>query len=168
MTWCRLCVIGSPAQLLQLHGVVMSAVLLSPPGPNLQVVRRVESMARVEVSSLSSAEARSVLGDISLVRQWMSALESSVITRMKEVAEPEIVAVDLAAVGRMNRGQVRGAMERAETLDQFGMFAGALAQGHITTAHVDAVSRGLKTLGEEGVGLVSAQSALLEIGRAHV
>ena len=60
-------------------------------------------MARVDVSSLSSAEARSVLGDISLVRQWMSALESSVITRMKEVAEPEIVAVDLAAVGRMNR-----------------------------------------------------------------
>ena len=119
-------------------------------------------MARVDVSSLSSAEARSVLGDISLVRQWMSALESSVITRMKEVAEPEIVAVDLAAVGRMNRGQVRGAMERAETLGQFGLFAGALAQGHITTAHVDAVSRGLKTLGEEGAGLVSAQSALLE------
>jgi hypothetical protein len=92
----------------------------------------------------------------------MSALESSVISRMKEVAEPEIVAVDLAAVGRMNRGQVRGALERAETLDQFGLFAGALAQGQITTAHVDAVSRGLKTLGEEGAGLVGAESTLLE------
>ena len=140
----------------------MSAVLLSPPGPNLEVARRVDAMTRVDVSTLSSAEARSVLGDISHVRQWMSALESSVITRMREVSEPEIVAVDLAAVGRMNRGQVRGAMERAETLDQFGLFADALAQGHITTAHVDAVSRGLKTLGEEGTGLVGAEVTLLE------
>jgi len=159
---CRPREIGFPAQLLQSHGVVMSAVLLSPPGSNLDVARRVESMARVDVSSLSASEARGLLGDISHVRQWMSALESSVISRMKEVAEPEIVAVDLAAVGRMNRGQVRGALERAETLDQFGLFAGALAQGQITTAHVDAVSRGLKTLGEEGAGLVGAESTLLE------
>lgn len=140
----------------------MSAVHTSPSQPNEILVARVASMARRDVAVLSAAEARQMLGDISAVRQWLSSIESAVVSRMRLVAEPDVVAVDLAVAGRMNRGQVRGTIERADTLEQFGMFAGALAQGRITSAHVDAVSRGLKTLGEDGTGLLQAQSVLLE------
>ena len=126
------------------------------------VEARFVALVDSSVGSFSPAECRAALACVSDVRQWLAAFEASVILRMREVSEAEVVAVDLALSGRMNRGQVRGVLERAETLEQFDLFAGALSRGEVTSAHVDAVSRGMKTLGEEGAGLVEAQAQLLE------
>ena len=54
----------------------------------------------------------------------------------------------------MSTSEVRKVMARTETIGSVPVFGEALAEGNVTSAHVDALSSGLKILGEQSDKLI--------------
>ena len=81
------------------------------------------------------------------VRAWADAQEAALIMQLGKVelfCEPTIADAGKCSLGRANQTR-----ERAETLDATPRLADALADGAITSGHVDALTRGSKQLDQE-------------------
>lgn len=81
------------------------------------------------------------------IRAWADAQEAALIVQLGRVeafSEPTI-----ADAGKCSLGKANQAKERAATLDATPRLADALADGAITSGHVDALTRGSKQLNDD-------------------
>jgi hypothetical protein len=69
--------------------------------------------------------------------------------------------VELIRESGLSTSEVRKVMARTETLGSVPVFGEALAEGNVTSAHVDALSSGLKILGEKSGKLIERAPELL-------
>jgi hypothetical protein len=69
--------------------------------------------------------------------------------------------VELIRESGLSTSDVRKVMARTETIGSVPAFGKALAEGNVTSAHVDALSNGLKILGEQSERLVERAPELL-------
>ncbi len=81
------------------------------------------------------------------IRAWADAQEAALIVQLGKVeafCEPTIADAGKCSLGKANRTK-----ERADTLDATPRLADALADGAITSGHVDALTRGSKQLNDD-------------------
>ncbi|MEI8392537.1 MAG: DUF222 domain-containing protein, partial [Actinomycetes bacterium] len=129
------------------------------------VLDRVRNLSSVDFSSQSVAELRESNIAIRHVRSWLDAMQSQIIEAMKSASlahESVMPEVELIRESGLSGSDVRKVMARTETIGFIPTFGEALAEGNVTSAHVDALSNGLKTMGEQSERLVERASALLE------
>jgi len=69
--------------------------------------------------------------------------------------------VELIRESGLSTSDVRKVMSRTETIGSVPVFGEALAEGNVTSAHVDALSSGLKILGEQSEKLIERAPELL-------
>jgi hypothetical protein len=69
--------------------------------------------------------------------------------------------VELIRESGLSTSDVRKVMSRTETIGSVPVFGEALAEGNVTSAHVDALSNGLKILGEQSEKLIERAPELL-------
>ena len=129
------------------------------------VLDRVRNLSSSEFSSQSVAELRESNIAIRHVRSWLDAMQSQIIEAMKSASlahESVMPEVELIRESGLSGSDVRKVMARTETIGSIPVFGEALAEGNVTSAHVDALSNGLKTMGEQSERLVERASDLLE------
>ena len=124
------------------------------------VIERVQALA-VNDTSVGSIDAlREGLNDIRSLRAWLDSLQSRLVATMSELNSvmPE---VELIRESGLSTSDVRKVMARTETIGSVPVFGEALAKGNVTSAHVDALSSGLKILGEQSDKLIERAPELL-------
>ena len=129
------------------------------------VLDRVRNLSGSDFSSQSAAELRESNIAIRHVRSWLDAMQSQIIEAMKSASlahESVMPEVELIRESGLSGSDVRKVMARTETIGFIPVFGEALAEGNVTSAHVDALSSGLKTMGEQSERLVERASELLE------
>ena len=124
------------------------------------VIERVRALTSCDISMCSTAELRDRLSDIRNLRSWLDFLQSQVVASLSDRASvmPE---VELIRESGLSTSDVRKVMSRTETIGSVPVFGEALAEGNVTSAHVDALSNGLKILGEQSERLVERAPELL-------
>jgi hypothetical protein len=124
------------------------------------VIERVNALTSRDTSKCSVAELREGLNDIRSLRAWLDALQSRLVATMSELNSvmPE---VELIRESGLSTSDVRKVMARTETIGSVPVFGEALAEGNVTSAHVDALSSGLKILGEQSGKLIERAPELL-------
>ena len=124
------------------------------------VIERVNALTSCDISMCSTAELRDRLSDIRNLRSWLDFLQSQVVATMSELNSvmPE---VELIRESGLSTSDVRKVMSRSETIGSVPLFGNALAEGNVTSAHVDALSSGLKILGEQSNKLIERAPELL-------
>ena len=117
------------------------------------VIERVNALTSRDTSKCSVAELREGLNDIRSLRAWLDSLQSRLVATMSELNSvmPEI---ELIRESGLSTSEVRKVMARTETIGSVPVFGEALAEGNVTSAHVDALSSGLKILGEQSDKLI--------------
>ena len=129
------------------------------------VLDRVHNLIGSDFSSQSVAELRESNIAIRHVRSWLDAMQSQIIEAMKSASlahESVMPEVELIRESGLSGSDVRKVMARTETIGFIPVFGEALAEGNVTSAHVDALSNGLKTMGEQSERLVERAPELLE------
>ncbi len=112
------------------------------------IAERAERVSAVR--SDTGAPAPSIKGALVATRQiraWADAQEAALIVQLGKVevfCEPTI-----ADAGKCSLGKANQTKERAETLDATPQLADALADGSITSGHIDALTRGSKQLNDD-------------------
>jgi hypothetical protein len=108
----------------------------------------------------SIAELRDRLSDIRNLQAWLDSLQSQVVASLsdRDSVMPEI---ELIRESGLSTSDVRKVMSRTETIGSVPVFGDALAEGNVTSAHVDALSSGLKILGEQSNKLIERAPELL-------
>lgn len=126
----------------------------------LGVIERVQALAVNDTSVASIDELRNSLNDIRSLRAWLDSLQSRLVATMSGLNSvmPE---VELIREGGLSTSDVRKVMARTETIGSVPVFGEALAVGNVTSAHVDALSSGLKILGEQSDKLLERAPELL-------
>ena len=124
------------------------------------VIERVQALAVNDTSIGSIDVLREGLNDIRSLRAWLDSLQSRLVATMSELSSvmPE---VELIRESGLSTSEVRKVMARTETLGSVPVFGEALAEGNVTSAHVDALSSGLKILGEKSGKLIERAPELL-------
>lgn len=124
------------------------------------VIERVNALSSRDTSKFSVAELREGLNDIRSLRAWLDSLQSRLVAMMSELKSvmPE---VELIRESGLSTSDVRKVMARTETIGSVPVFGEALAEGNVTSAHVDALSAGLKILGEQSDKLIERAPELL-------
>ena len=124
------------------------------------VIERVNALTSRDTSKCSVDELREGLNDIRCLRSWLDALQSRLVATMFELNSvmPE---VELIRESGLSTSEVRKVMARTETIGSVPVFGEALAVGNVTSAHVDALSSGLKILGEQSDRLIERAPELL-------
>ena len=124
------------------------------------VIERVNALSSRDTSKFSVAELREGLNDIRSLRAWLDSLQSRLVAMMSELKSvmPE---VELIRESGLSTSDVRKVMARTETIGSVPAFGEALAEGNVTSAHVDALSSGLKILGEQSDKLIERAPELL-------
>jgi len=108
----------------------------------------------------STAELRDRLSDIRNLRSWLDFLQSQVVASLSD-RDSVMPEVELIRESGLSTSDVRKVMARTETIGSVPVFGEALAEGNVTSAHVDALSNGLKILGEQSERLVERAPELL-------
>jgi hypothetical protein len=108
----------------------------------------------------STAELRDRLSDIRNLRAWLDSLQSRVVASLSD-HESVMPEVELIRESGLSTSDVRKVMSRTETIGSVPVFGEALAEGNVTSAHVDALSNGLKILGEQSEKLIERAPELL-------
>jgi hypothetical protein len=108
----------------------------------------------------STAELRDRLSDIRNLRSWLDFLQSQVVASLSD-RDSVMPEVELIRESGLSTSDVRKVMSRTETIGSVPVFGEALAEGNVTSAHVDALSNGLKILGEQSERLVERAPELL-------
>ena len=124
------------------------------------VIERVQALA-VNNTSIGSIDVlREGLNDIRSLRAWLDSLQSRLVATMSELSSvmPE---VELIRESGLSTSEVRKVMARTETIGSVPVFGEALAEGNVTSAHVDALSAGFKILGEQSDKLIERAPELL-------
>ena len=124
--------------------------------------RIVATRAAVADGSAIVADLERGLRDLRDVRAFLDASEAAFVSALKPaVSFPE------SSIARTARGTLSGAsrtIERADTLQDAPLLAGALDDARITSAHVDAVTRAGKGLDEQQrEHLVGIANGLVEV-----
>jgi len=124
------------------------------------VIERVQALAVNDTSVGSIDVLREGLNDIRSLRAWLDSLQSRLVATMSELSSvmPE---VELIRESGLSTSEVRKVMARTETIGSVPVFGEALAEGNVTSAHVDALSSGLKILGEQSGKLIERAPELL-------
>lgn len=130
------------------------------------IAERVEHVSAVRTET--RAPAASIKGALVATRQiraWADAQEAALIVQLGKVeifCEPTI-----AEAAKCSLGQANQTKERAETLLATPLLADALADGAITSAHVDALTRGSKQLnGDQRDALFERADELVDVAAA--
>ncbi|MEI7506788.1 MAG: DUF222 domain-containing protein [Actinomycetes bacterium] len=125
-----------------------------------RVIERVQALAVNDKSVGSIDVLREGLKDIRCLQAWLDSLQSRLVATMSELNSvmPE---VELIRESGLSTSDVRKVMSRTETIGSVPVFGEALAEGNVTSAHVDALSNGLKILGEQSERLVDRAPELL-------
>ena len=123
------------------------------------VIERVQALAVNDTSVGSIDVLREGLNDIRCLRSWLDSLQSRLVATMTELNSvmPE---VELIRESGLSTSDVRKVMARTETIGSVPVFGEALAVGNVTSAHVDALSSGLKILGEQSDRLTPNEDQL--------
>jgi hypothetical protein len=108
----------------------------------------------------STAELRHRLSDIRNLRSWLDFLQSQVVASLSD-RDSVMPEVELIRESGLSTSDVRKVIARTETIGSVPVFGEALAEGNVTSAHVDALSNGLKILGEQSERLVERAPELL-------
>jgi hypothetical protein len=108
----------------------------------------------------STAELRDRLSDIRNLRSWLDFLQSQVVASLSD-RDSVMPEVELIRESGLSTSDVRKVMSRTETIGSVPVFGEALAEGNVTSAHVDALSNGLKILGEQSEKLIERAPELL-------
>jgi hypothetical protein len=124
------------------------------------VIERVSALTSCDISMCSTAELRECLSDIRNLRAWLDSLQSRVVASLSD-HESVMPEVELIRESGLSTSDVRKVMARTETIGSVPAFGEALAEGNVTSAHVDALSNGLKILGEQSERLVERAPELL-------
>ena len=127
---------------------------------NKCILERVQSLDSCDLSSHSVDELRQRNLDIRFVRAWLDSLQHQVVMAMSK-AESVMAEVELIRESGMSATDVRQVMSRAETLESMPTFGEALSGGRVTSAHVDALSGGIKMLGGQASRLTDRAPELL-------
>ena len=124
------------------------------------VIERVHALTACDTSMCSIAELRDRLSDIRNLQAWLDSLQSQVVASLsdRDSVMPEI---ELIRESGLSTADVRKVMARTETIGSVPVFGEALAEGNVTSAHVDALSSGLKILGEQSEKLIERAPELL-------
>jgi len=125
-----------------------------------RVIERVQALAVNDKSVGSIVVLREGLNDIRCLQAWLDSLQTRLVATMSELNSmmPE---VELIRESGLSTSDVRKVMARTETIGSVPVFGEALAEGNVTSAHVDALSNGLKILGEQSERLVERAPELL-------
>lgn len=121
-----------------------------------------------DVNGMSVPELRAELADIRRMRAVLDArtvdiaalLDAS--TTAVGTHDRGIPEVELVSHGGMTRREATDVMRRATVIEDAPALREALASGHVTAGHVDAISRGLKIAGESRNAFLDLIPALLE------
>ena len=124
------------------------------------VIERVNALTSCDISICSTAELRECLSDIRNLRSWLDFLQSQVVTSLSD-RDSVMPEVELIRESGLSTSDVRKVMARTETIGSVPAFGEALAVGNVTSAHVDALSSGLKILGEQSDKLIERAPELL-------
>lgn len=124
------------------------------------VIERVNALTSCDISMCSTAELRDRLSDIRNLRAWLDSLQSRVVASLSD-HESVMPEVELIRESGLSTSDVRKVMSRTETIGSVPVFGEALAEGNVTSAHVDALSNGLKILGEQSEKLIERAPELL-------
>jgi hypothetical protein len=124
------------------------------------VIERVSALASCDISICSTAELRDRLSDIRNLRSWLDFLQSQVVASLSD-RDSVMPEVELIRESGLSTSDVRKVMARTETIGSVPVFGEALAEGNVTSAHVDALSSGLKILGEQSDKLIERAPELL-------
>jgi hypothetical protein len=108
----------------------------------------------------STAELRDRLSDIRNLRSWLDFLQSQLVASLSD-RDSVMPEVELIRESGLSTSDVRKVIARTETIGSVPVFGEALAEGNVTSAHVDALSNGLKILGEQSERLVERAPELL-------
>jgi len=127
---------------------------------NSVVIERVNALTSCDISMCSTAELRDRLSDIRNLRSWLDFLQSQVVASLSD-RDSVMPEVELIRESGLSTSDVRKVMARTETIGSVPVFGEALAEGNVTSAHVDALSNGLKILGEQSERLVERAPELL-------
>jgi len=127
---------------------------------NSVVIERVNALTSCDISMCSTAELRDRLSDIRNLRSWLDFLQSQVVASLSD-RDSVMPEVELIRESGLSTSDVRKVMSRTETIGSVPVFGEALAEGNVTSAHVDALSNGLKILGEQSERLVERAPELL-------
>ena len=117
------------------------------------VIERVNALTSRDTSKCSVAELRECLSDIRNLQSWLDSLQSQVIATLSD-RDSVMPEVELIRESGLSTSDVRKVMARTETIGSVPVFGEALAEGNVTSAHVDALSSGLKILGEQSAKLI--------------
>ena len=115
----------------------------------------------VDIGEMDSEAVRDLVRGIALGRSVLASLESRAVLRLNELQEAPVAEYALTWHGRSTSAEARAAVRRAEAISAMPLFGQALEDGDITPAHVDAVARGLKQLGEKSRLLVEHEQRLV-------
>jgi hypothetical protein len=124
------------------------------------VIERVSALTSCDISMCSTAELRDRLSDIRNLRSWLDFLQSQVVASLSD-RDSVMPEVELIRESGLSTSDVRKVIARTETIGSVPVFGEALAEGNVTSAHVDALSNGLKILGEQSERLVERAPELL-------
>jgi hypothetical protein len=127
---------------------------------NSVVIERVNALTSCDISMCSTAELRDRLSDIRNLRSWLDFLQSQVVASLSD-RDSVMPEVELIRESGLSTSDVRKVMSRTETIGSVPVFGEALAEGNVTSAHVDALSSGLKILGEQSDKLIERAPELL-------
>jgi len=124
------------------------------------VIERVSALTSCDISMCSTAELRDRLSDIRNLRSWLDFLQSQVVALLSD-HDSVMPEVELIRESGLSTSDVRKVISRTETIGSVPVFGEALAEGNVTSAHVDALSNGLKILGEQSEKLIERAPELL-------
>lgn len=109
------------------------------------VIERVERVMSVRADGAASpASLTSAMGSIAELRSFLASAEADLAVRLRAAAsfpEPEI-----AEASRESLSSASKVIERGDTIASVAGLADALDGAHVTAGHVDAVTRGAKSL----------------------
>ena len=129
----------------------------------------IAALLAVEVAGCDRAGLAGVVKLAQRVRGWVDAVDVAIARRTRELAaegRSESAAEVLTGYGRRSTRETRAASDRSEVCEQMPGFETALADGDVSSSHVDAVanaSKGLDDAGRERLG--ELQDALLGFAR---
>ena len=129
----------------------------------------IAGLLAVDVAGCDRAGLAGVVKLAQRVRGWVDAVDVAIARRTRELAaegRSESAAEVLTGYGRRSTRETRAASDRSEVCEQMPGFETALADGEVSSSHVDAVanaSKGLDDAGRERLG--ELQDALLGFAR---
>lgn len=104
----------------------------------------------VRVGEIDAGSAEQVLADISAARSVLDSAELALVARMREIGAGDVdVAAVLVGSGGRGAREAGRVGERAKLVAELPELAAALGHGAIAVGHVDALSAGVRKLGEE-------------------